>query len=403
MDDKQYAIYLRKSREDREIEKYENADTLERHERTLVEYAKKHELEIGKIYREIVSGETIEEREEMQKLLRDVENKKWAGVLVMEIERLARGDQIDQGIIAKAFKYSNTKIITPAKVYDSNNEFDEEFFEFGLFMSRREYKTINRRLQRGRVASVKEGKYVGNTPPFGYMRKKIENAKGYTLEIDTNEAEIVKQIFFLYAYENLSINKVAEKLNELNLKPRKAEEWTISSVKDILNNPVYVGKIRWNARKQVISTRNGIRKKSRPRNMEFLVVDGLHEAIIDEKIWNIVKSKRKMNNAPIQHNNIVQNPLCGIVYCEKCGKPMQRRPYKNTDKASTLMCANSKCDNISSKLYIVEEKILEAMKIWLKNYELNYEENSLDHWNCDRLLLTMRLTKEITSSRLYLS
>ena len=46
--------------------------------------------------------------------------------------------------------------MTPAKIYDPNNEFDEEYFEFGLFMSRREYKTIKKRLQRGRVSSAKE-------------------------------------------------------------------------------------------------------------------------------------------------------------------------------------------------------------------------------------------------------
>ena len=80
----------------------------------------------------------------------------------MEVERLARGDTIDQGIVAQTFKFSDTKIITPIKTYNPNNEFDEEYFEFGLFMSRREYKTINRRLQRGRMASVKDGKYVAN-------------------------------------------------------------------------------------------------------------------------------------------------------------------------------------------------------------------------------------------------
>ena len=93
----------------------------------------------------------------------------------MEVERLARGDTIDQGIVAQTFKLSCTKIITPMKTYDPNNEYDEEYFEFGLFMSRREYKTINRRLQRGRVASVKEGKYVGNKSPYGYTRMKLEH------------------------------------------------------------------------------------------------------------------------------------------------------------------------------------------------------------------------------------
>ena len=96
----------------------------------------------------------------VKELLSDVQEGRWKGVLVVEVERLARGDTIDQGTVAKSFKYSNTKIITPIKIYDPNNEFDEEYFEFGLFMSRREYKTINRRLQMGRISSVKEGKFV---------------------------------------------------------------------------------------------------------------------------------------------------------------------------------------------------------------------------------------------------
>jgi len=155
-----YAIYLRKSREDIESEKYGEGETLARHEKILTTLAKKRNLPIGKIYREVVSGETISERNEMQKLLKDVENEKWTGVLVVEVERLARGDTADQGRVAKAFKYAHTKIITPVKTYDPDNEFDEEYFEFGLFMSRREYKTINRRLQRGREISCQEGKFV---------------------------------------------------------------------------------------------------------------------------------------------------------------------------------------------------------------------------------------------------
>ena len=154
----QYCIYLRKSRADAEAEARGDGETLARHEKMLLAVAKRDRYHISKIYREIVSGETIAARPQMQQLLQDVEQGLYAGVLVMEVERLARGDTIDQGIMAQTFRYSDTKIITPMKVYDPNNEFDEEYFEFGLFMSRREYKTINRRLQRGRAASAKEGK-----------------------------------------------------------------------------------------------------------------------------------------------------------------------------------------------------------------------------------------------------
>lgn len=373
MQDGTYAIYLRKSREDIESEKYGEGETLARHEKILTTLAEKRNLTIGKIYREVVSGETISERKEMQKLLKDVENEKWTGVLVVEVERLARGDTADQGRVSKAFKYSHTKIITPVKTYDPDNEFDEEYFEFGLFMSRREYKTINRRLQRGREVSVSEGKFVGNIAPFGYDRVKLKDAKGYTLSINANEAPIVKEIFRLYTFENNTIGSVIKRLNEMNLKPRISNEWTISTVKDILSNPTYIGKIVWNRRKQKKKTKNGHIIISRPRNQEYLIYDGLHEPIIDNKTWNLVQEKRKQNTPKVGYSNIIQNPLVGLVFCKKCDKPMQRRPYTKADKPATLICSNPKCDNISSKLYIVENKIIEALKIWLENYKIDYD------------------------------
>ena len=141
-----YVIYLRKSRADLEMESRGEGETLARHRAALLEVAKRQGLSVTQIYSEIVSGETIAARPVIQKLLSEVEQSMWTGVLVMEIERLARGDTIDQGVVAQAFKFSGTKIITPVKVYDPGNEFDEEYFEFGLFMSRREYKTITRRM-----------------------------------------------------------------------------------------------------------------------------------------------------------------------------------------------------------------------------------------------------------------
>lgn len=389
-----YAIYLRKSREDIESEKYGEGETLARHEKILTTLASKRNLSIGKIYREIVSGETISERKEMQKLLKDVENEKWTGVLVVEVERLARGDTADQGRVSKAFKYSHTKIITPVKTYDPDNEFDEEYFEFGLFMSRREYKTINRRLQRGREISAQEGKFVGNIAPFGYDRVKLKDSKGYTLSINQNEAPIVKEIFRLYTFENNTINSVAKQLNNMNLKPRISDEWSISSIKDILSNPTYIGKIVWNRRKQKKKTKNGHIYISRPRNQNYLIYDGLHEPIIDTKTWELVQEKRKQNTPKVKHNNIVQNPLVGLVFCEKCGKPMQRRPYTKADKPATLMCSNPKCDNISSKLYIVEDKIIEALKIWLKNYKVDYDIQDSSNFDNNEIIEKSASTKK---------
>lgn len=144
-----YAKYLRKSRKDLEAEAHGSGETLKKHELILNNLSDSLGIKREQIdtFKEVVSGDSISSRPVIQNLLQLVEQGLYSGVLVVEVERLARGNTLDQGIVANAFQYSNTKIITPAKIYDPSNEFDREYFEFGLFMSRREYNTINRRLQ----------------------------------------------------------------------------------------------------------------------------------------------------------------------------------------------------------------------------------------------------------------
>jgi len=381
-----YVTYLRKSRTDTEAELRGEGETLARHEKALIELAKRQKLNLTGIYREVVSGETIAARPIMQKLLLEVEQGIWDGVLVMEIERLARGDTIDQGIMAQAFKFSNTKIITPMKTYDPNNEFDEEYFEFGLFMSRREYKTINRRLQRGRITSVKEGKYVGNQPPYGYLRKKLVYDKGFTLVPHPEQSGVVKMIFDWYTngilqlngtYKRLGISLIVRELNKLGIKPQRCDVWTVPSIRDMLINPVYTGKIRWNFRPAVKQISEGKITKSRPRSKNFILVDGLHEPIIDYNVFE--QAQYNMTNnppRPIGEKGVVKNPLAGLVICGKCGRSMVRRPHGPQQNADILMCPSTSCDNVSSTLHSVEEKIINSLCHWTEDYRIK--------WNLDK-------------------
>jgi DNA invertase Pin-like site-specific DNA recombinase len=377
-------MYLRKSRADIEAEAHGEGETLARHERALMDYAKKHKLYITKTYKEVVSGETITARPVMQQLLSDVEKGMWAGVLVMEVERLARGDTIDQGLVAQTFKYSGTKIITPMKIYDPGNEFDEEYFEFGLFMSRREYKTINRRLQAGRVSSVKEGKWVGNKKPYGYKIVKLQSQKGYTLEIEPDEAAVIKMIFELYtvgeeqddgSIKRLGSTLIANKLNDMKIPPAQSKKWTPSRVLELMRNPVYIGKVRWNFRPAVKKMQEGIVTIERPRadEDEWLLYDGLHEAIIDEDLFYKTQEYLK-NNKPKPAPNMkpIKNPLTGIVICGQCGSKMVRRPYPNRTP-DFLVCPTSGCKNISSYLSYVENRILVSLQQWLTDYKLQLD------------------------------
>ena len=99
MNEQHYCMYLRKSRKDQEAEAHGAGETLANHEKELSALAARMNIKVDRIYREIVSGDTIAARPGMQQLLQDIENGLWDGVLVTEIERLGRGATIDQGII----------------------------------------------------------------------------------------------------------------------------------------------------------------------------------------------------------------------------------------------------------------------------------------------------------------
>lgn len=366
-----YCMYLRKSRADTEAEAHGEGETLARHEHVLLELAKRQKLNVIKIYREIVSGETIASRPVMQQLLGAVEQGCYSGVLVVEVERLARGDTMDQGLVAQTFKYSDTKIITPMKVYDPGNEFDEEYFEFGLFMSRREYKTINRRMQRGRLQSVEEGKYCGNKPPYGYTRVKLPNQKGYTLEPHPEQSQVVQMIYSLYT-TGTGMSLIVRKLNDIKVPTITGGDWVLATIRGILSNPVYTGKIRWNFRPQVKKMIGGemVRERPRAKSSEWAIFDGLHPAIIGQDIFDTAQRILAENHSvPAPKNRGVKNPLAGLIICGKCGRRMIRRPYGGK-YPDTLMCPVTSCNNVSSLLSLVEDRLLQALAIWLDRYEV---------------------------------
>ena len=376
-----YCIYLRKSRADLDAEARGEGESLARHENALLSLAKRMNLNVTQIYREIVSGETITARPEAQKMLYEVEQGVWEGVLVMEVERLARGNTIDQGIVAQAFQTTGTKIITPIKTYDPNNEFDQEYFEFGLFMSRREFITINRRMQRGRLASVQEGRYLGSKPPFGYDLHKTAD-KQCTLKINEEQAPTVKMIFDLFTGDHLpgmlpiGCSSIAHHLNEKGIPSPTGGKWTPCVIRTILTNPVYQGKIRWNNRQTVKKVSDGVVKRHRPRTgSKPIVVPGLHPAIITEKQAQKVEELFAANRqVPGPKPAGTPSPLVKLLRCSECGKNMIRRPATGHNKGrDQLICTTPGCPTVGSPLEDVEHIVLEILKNWMDNFKLNNE------------------------------
>ncbi|MBP5578157.1 MAG: recombinase family protein [Ruminococcus sp.] len=354
-----YCMYLRKSRADIEAESRGEGETLSRHHAMLAELAERQELNIEQIYKEIVSGDSIAARPQMQALLADVSDGRYAGVLVVEIERLARGDTIDQGIVAQAFRESSTKIITPSKTYDPDNEFDEEYFEFSLFMSRREYKTIKRRMQNGRLASVKEGNYIGSAAPYGY-RKTNPEPKVHTLEMILSESETVKLIYKLYL-DGMGTKSIADELNRIGISPQKKRLWESPSIKKILSNPVYCGKVGWKTRSNGDTLYNGI-----------------HEPVISEEIFRSVQEKKRSCPAvQLRTNDRLLNYYHNVLFCKNCGHQMKRR-FTAKSGSEHILCVYNECKGktVSSAFEAVDEAVIAALRYRVKLLErLKWEGN----------------------------
>ncbi|MBP2629518.1 MAG: Recombinase [Firmicutes bacterium] len=362
-------FYLRKSREDQEAEERGEGETLAKHRKALFKLAKDYGINVTKIFEEVASGESIIHRPQMLELLKEIEANTWKSVLCMDIDRLGRGGMQDQGLILETFKQAKTKIVTPRKIYDLTDEFDEEYTEFEAFMARKELKIINRRLQSGRLRSIEEGNYLGTYPPYGYLIQ-YDNQRGRRYLIKNPEQETQTEIIWrLYRCENMGSSKIANELNRLGYVSYTGIKWTGSSVLAILKNPVYAGAITWKKKENKKSTNPNKRREVKTRPIEEqILIPNTHDPYITMEEFKEVQSmlKRKYH-PPYQLLNGITNPLAGLIRCDMCGSSMVYRPY--TKQAAHLMCYNKHCPNKSSRFEYVEQKLLDGLLLWVENYK----------------------------------
>lgn len=364
------AIYLRKSRAE---EKEDTVETLKRHKTVLLRYVESHGLTLIDTYEEVVSGESLYSRPQMLMLLECVEHGQYEAVLCMDIDRLGRGGMQDQGVILDTFKYSDTKIITPDKTYDLNDELDEELTEFKTFISRREYKIINKRLRRGLSQVIDEGCYVANAP-YGY--RKVYKDKRPTLEIFEEEAKFVRMIFNMYC-EGMGCSSIADTLNSLGVKPHRSDSFGRTSIMHILRNPTFTGKIVWNRKKHI---RKGA--KGNPKHItiyqpkeNWKIVDGIHPAIISEEQFEEAQNIAKSRYIPPSNNGTIKSPLAGLIKCKNCGKYMQRM---NMHKGIGYLLCNTRGCCAGTKYEFVEEAIIQSLKTNFEKLNAEVESRQVD-------------------------
>ena len=358
--------YMRKSRSDDPLLTVE--EVLANHNLKLNEWISKNldePIPEENVYREVVSGETIQSRPEFKKLLKRIESPKIKAVLVLECERLGRPDLEEIGKLSKLFRYTNTIVITPQRMFDLRDEWDREQFEREMMRGKDYLEYTKKVLTRGKEISLKSGYYINGVFPYGYTREWVMDGKRErpSLAIVEEEAKIVRMIFDWYANEGIGATKICQRLNAMGIKPRKDGLWKKSTISHMIKNEHYIGKIVIKKHIDVNTVEDSTITTHCVFNPDFETVDGKHPAIIDEDLFN--RANNKIHRyVSVKPNATLQNPFASILKCE-CGRVMIRRKNRNTIR---YLCDEQMfCGNASVGEKELTDAIITHLKKSLKN------------------------------------
>jgi hypothetical protein len=260
-------------------------------------------------------------------------------------------------------------VITPYKVFDLSNEYDRDDFERELKRGNEYLEYSKKILSRGIFLSVSSGWFVGSVPVYGYSKTTVMDGKRKrpTLAINEEEAKIVRMVFDMYVNQDLSIDKITTKLRKLGILGRNGKPFSRSTVRDMLDNPHYIGKIRWNYRKEEYIVQDLDIKKQRKISKECQIFDGKHPAIIEEDLF--YRSVDKVNNTPrVNPFTELRNPLAGLLYCKTC-ETVMISCYDNNGRRR-LKCRNYiQCHNASTDLEPLMKDICKVLEEELGHIE----------------------------------
>ena len=381
-------MYLRKSRSDDPLLSVE--EVLVNHEQMIKDWLGQvlpdyEAIPEENAFREVVSGETLDGRPKMMALLRLVEDPKIKAIVCKEPSRLSRGDLHDIGYLVRILRYTNTLVLTPRGSYDLRDDRDREQFERELMRGNDYLEYQKKILWDGRLLAVKNGQYIGMRAPYGYKKVSYKDGRKTckTLEPHPDEAPVVKRVFELYA-KGVGATKICSILDEEHIQPMDGETWSPTSIREMLMNPHYIGKVRWNYRRNEKKVKDGEIVKSRVMQEDCLLFEGLHPAIVPQELWDAVLAKRGTLPKHTQKSGL-KSPLARVAYCT-CGKAMV---YKQTMRGGVyigvprLGCSNFKCPHGTGTAILSEvvDEVICVLREAINDFELQIDagvDNSAD-------------------------
>lgn len=306
------AIYARVSTEEQAVHGF----SIDAQLNTLRNYCSMYGKKVVKEYVDAgISGKSIAGRYELQQLLKDCEEDKFDEVLVWKISRLAR-KVID--LLGMVEKFEKNGVVF--RSFSENFETETPMGKFALQMmgavGELERNTIVDNVKLGMAQRSRQGRWNGGIC-LGYKSEAVnpDNLNDTRLVIVPDEAIIIRKIFNLYA-SGKGLRAIANSLNKEGYKTKRGNSFSTASIKEIILNPLYVGKVRFNRYE------NWGECKRKGKSENVILADGVHEPIITQELWDRVQAIQQAKAEKPMKNYEGSYVLTGLMKCPFCGATM---------------------------------------------------------------------------------
>ncbi len=293
----------------------------------LEQYCKDHKITDYKFYCDDGCSGTNFDRPSFKKMLSDIDEGKINLVIVKDLSRFGR-NYVEAGMYVQRFTDSNIRFIAADDNYDSLVNSDDLLFPIKNIVNEMYARDVSKKTKAAKKAKARDGQFIGSKAPFGY---KIDPNDRHHLIVDEPAAQVVKRIFRL-ASEGVGYNKMAKIFREekvltpiayFNLNNpdyfksdywRKEFDWHVTSIRAILNNEVYLGKLVYGKQRN-----KSMKSKEKVRNPkeDWIVVENCHEPIITQELWDTVHKILNAKHRPAKAGEVQM--FAGLLYCSDCG------------------------------------------------------------------------------------
>ena len=340
---------------------------------TIQEYCQRENMECVGVYVDRgKSGKNIKGRPEMQQLLQDAESGQFDAVVVWKISRVAR-NLMHLLEIVNVLQKQDIAFYSISEKFQVDTTTGRFMLQIMASVNELERNQIAENVKLGMTKRAFDGGWNGGLI-LGYDN--VEDAAGKkVLRINQEEAALIRLIF-QEASTGKGYRAIANNLNRTGYKTKQGNPFSTIAVKDILHNQTYTGKIQYNKyEKWADKRRKGLSENA-------LLVEGQHEAIVDELLWEKVQVKLKINSKHPSWTKTGTSVLTGLIKCPECGSAMVINNTYNTLKDGTkkkiryYSCSQfrnkgaSVCRANSIRAEVAEKQVAEKLKAVITQPEI---------------------------------